>query len=205
MKVDYRRHMKKVGATIEGTALDMGISVRQMQRYINGEAPVPSDKVMALARAWQAAELPFEHLAHENTIGENLCPAPLNNIERNFAAFYYKAVEEQQEFIEALDEMCRLTLNGRLMDAGEAEEFDQLFSQVIDVEQLCLEIKIEYARIRGIKALEERIAEHRKKCITYGYHRDKGPALIKERARTQYAYLDYTTGMDLAAMVHEAV
>jgi hypothetical protein len=196
MQTNYRHYIKLSSYTIENTALDAGISLRQLKRYLTGETLMPDDKALALAHilGQQAATMPFEHFTNTNPIGQNLYPAPLNNIERTFPAFLYKAAEEQSEMIEALNEMCRLVLNNRDLDVEESEDFDNLFGQVLDVEQLCLEIKIKYAEIRGLDALRDRVAEHKEKCIAYGYHIEKErPALIKERAANKYVCRHYNT------------
>ncbi|MEG6615350.1 hypothetical protein V6C27_02755 [Peptococcaceae bacterium 1198_IL3148] len=186
MDVDYQHYMKLSNNTIEGTAVDLGVSARQLQRYLKYESILPDDKVLKMAYIFGpvAASMPFEHFTHESDIGKRLYPAPLNNIDNTFPAFCFKAVEEQEEMIDALQAMCRMVLNNRLMTGHEVEKFDRLFNEVLDVEQLCLEIKIKYARLRGLAALEERVRAHKRKVIERGYHleqKEKQPALVAER------------------------
>ena len=99
-------------------------------------------------------------MANVNEIGMAFYPQPLNNIERTFPAFYYKAGEELVEM-----------------------------NEVLDVEQLCLETKIKYAEMRGLGELENRLDEHKEKCVQRGYYtkQKNGPVLVRERTHLKYA------------------
>ncbi|MBO8136771.1 MAG: hypothetical protein H0Z40_01330 [Desulfotomaculum sp.] len=193
LQVDYQKYMKLSNNTIEGTAFDLDISVRHMQRYLKHETPIPDDKVMEMTRIFGpvAAAMPFEHFTYQSEIGRKLYPSPLNSIDNTFPAFCFKAVEELEEMTEALQAMCRIVFNNRLMTESEAKMFDKLFREVLDVEQLCLEIKIKYAKLRGIEALESRVKEHKQKMVERGYHvmseKEKRPAQVAEQ-RATYKY-----------------
>lgn len=188
MPVDYRGYIKQGNRTIEGTAGDIGKSDRQFKRYLDDETKFTDELVLRMTHVLgnNAAALPFEHFTNQSEIGQRLYPEPLNNIDREFASFCFKAPEEMEEMADALQAMCRIVLNGRLMTVDEARMFDKMFREILDVEQLCLEIKIKYAKLRGIEELEARVREHKEKCIRQGYHVEKErPALVAEE---QVAY-----------------
>lgn len=190
--VNYGEYRPKRVVTVNRAANEIGKSVRQVQRYENTDEPtnIPSDiDVVKLARLYGSSLLVFEHFGHNNDIGKRFFCRPLNGIERSMPAACFKTPEELTEMIEATQEMCRMMLNNKdLVKWGLVEQYDKLFQEVIDVEQLITEMKIIYASVRGLKALEERYKEHDEKCLRNGYRVDIDKKITPQAAEARAQY-----------------